>query len=84
MLGDELDIEGVMAGKVTPVFFGSAMNNFGVELFLQVGACACACVCVWGGGGGGLHPPQCATLGRRVGGIGWGLKQSTCEKGRAC
>ncbi|GIL80976.1 hypothetical protein Vretimale_9288 [Volvox reticuliferus] len=35
VLGDELDLEGVMAGKVTPVFFGSAMNNFGVELFLQ-------------------------------------------------
>ncbi|KXZ46475.1 hypothetical protein GPECTOR_43g911 [Gonium pectorale] len=35
VLGDELDMEGVMAGKVTPVFFGSAMNNFGVELFLQ-------------------------------------------------
>ncbi|KAG2490076.1 hypothetical protein HYH03_011541 [Edaphochlamys debaryana] len=35
VLGDELDMDGVMAGKVTPVFFGSAMNNFGVELFLQ-------------------------------------------------
>lgn len=24
-----------MAGKQTPLFFGSAMNNFGVELFLK-------------------------------------------------
>ncbi len=37
MLGHELDLEGVRQGRVTPVFFGSAMNNFGVELFLQVG-----------------------------------------------
>lgn len=35
VLGDELDLEGVQQGRVTPVFFGSAMNNFGVELFLQ-------------------------------------------------
>ena len=35
VLGDELDHEAVMAGQITPVFFGSAMNNFGVELFLQ-------------------------------------------------
>lgn len=25
----------VMEGKQTPLFFGSAMNNFGVELFLK-------------------------------------------------
>jgi len=31
----ELDIAKVMAGKQTPLFFGSAMNNFGVELFLK-------------------------------------------------
>ncbi|HVO29829.1 MAG TPA: peptide chain release factor 3, partial [bacterium] len=32
--GNELDPEKVRVGKITPVFFGSAMNNFGVEPFL--------------------------------------------------
>ena len=31
----ELDLDLVHAGKMTPVFFGSAMTNFGVELFLK-------------------------------------------------
>ena len=31
----ELDIELVTKGKLTPVFFGSALTNFGVETFLQ-------------------------------------------------
>ncbi len=34
-LGPELDLEQVHHGKMTPVFFGSAMTNFGVELFLN-------------------------------------------------
>lgn len=34
-LGPELDSELVHSGKMTPVFFGSAMTNFGVELFLD-------------------------------------------------
>lgn len=34
-LGPELDQELVHQGKMTPVFFGSAMTNFGVELFLN-------------------------------------------------
>jgi peptide chain release factor 3 len=34
-LGPELDLEAVHHGLMTPVFFGSAMTNFGVELFLQ-------------------------------------------------
>lgn len=34
-LGGELDLEQVHNGKMTPVFFGSAMTNFGVELFLE-------------------------------------------------
>ncbi len=34
-LGPELDPELVHSGKMTPVFFGSAMTNFGVELFLD-------------------------------------------------
>ncbi|MGB3298391.1 MAG: peptide chain release factor 3 [Phormidesmis sp.] len=34
-LGPELDLEMVHAGQMTPVFFGSAMTNFGVELFLE-------------------------------------------------
>ena len=29
------DLEAVRAGMLTPVFFGSALNNFGVEIFLQ-------------------------------------------------
>jgi len=33
--GAEFDREGVLAGKITPVFFGSAMNNFGVQLLLE-------------------------------------------------
>lgn len=31
----EFDIEQVQAGTLTPVFFGSALTNFGVEFFLQ-------------------------------------------------
>lgn len=34
-LGEELDIEAVHSGKMTPVFFGSAVTNFGVKLFLD-------------------------------------------------
>ncbi len=35
LAGDPLDMERVLKGQLTPVFFGSAMNNFGVEHFLQ-------------------------------------------------
>ena len=31
----EFDIDLVIAGKLTPVFFGSALTNFGVEIFLK-------------------------------------------------
>jgi peptide chain release factor 3 len=31
----EFDIDAVRKGKLTPVFFGSALTNFGVEVFLQ-------------------------------------------------
>ncbi len=34
-LGSDLDLEQVHSGKMTPVFFGSAMTNFGVKLFLE-------------------------------------------------
>ncbi|MEO1591161.1 MAG: peptide chain release factor 3 [Cyanobacteria bacterium J06632_22] len=34
-LGPELDLEMIHEGEMTPVFFGSAMTNFGVELFLE-------------------------------------------------
>src|SRR4028118_2416789 len=34
-IGPELDLEKVHAGQLTPVFFGSAMTNFGVQLFLD-------------------------------------------------
>jgi len=33
--GDDLDLEKVSRGELTPMFFGSAMNNFGVEAFLE-------------------------------------------------
>ncbi len=33
--GSEYDAEAVSAGELSPVFFGSALTNFGVELFLQ-------------------------------------------------
>lgn len=35
MAGATFDREEIMAGQTTPVFFGSAMNNFGVELILK-------------------------------------------------
>ncbi|MGA9382663.1 MAG: peptide chain release factor 3 [Phormidium sp.] len=34
-LGPELDLAAVHAGEMSPIFFGSAMTNFGVELFLN-------------------------------------------------
>jgi peptide chain release factor 3 len=34
-VASELDLESIHAGYMTPVFFGSAMTNFGVELFLH-------------------------------------------------
>ncbi len=34
-VGPELDLAAVHSGEMTPVFFGSAMTNFGVELFLE-------------------------------------------------
>lgn len=34
-VGPELDLDAVHTGQMTPVFFGSAMTNFGVELFLD-------------------------------------------------
>ena len=33
--GAEFDHQQVLAGKLTPVFFGSAVNNFGVQLLLD-------------------------------------------------
>ncbi len=33
--GDDLDLEKVSNGELTPVFFGSALTNFGVEPFLE-------------------------------------------------
>jgi len=33
--GDEFDIKDVLKGQLTPIFFGSAMTNFGVEPFFQ-------------------------------------------------
>ncbi|MCC5827962.1 MAG: peptide chain release factor 3 [Phycisphaeraceae bacterium] len=33
--GSDFDADAILAGKLTPVFFGSAMNNFGVRLLLD-------------------------------------------------
>lgn len=33
--GDEFDYDKIRAGELTPVFFGSAINNFGVQTFLE-------------------------------------------------
>lgn len=33
--GDPFDLEKVLKGELTPVFFGSAVNNFGVQTFLD-------------------------------------------------
>lgn len=33
--GDPFDLDKIRAGELTPIFFGSAMNNFGVESFLK-------------------------------------------------
>jgi len=33
--GDAFDLGKVLSGQLTPMFFGSAMNNFGVESFLE-------------------------------------------------
>lgn len=35
MAGDEFDREKVLKGELTPMFFGSAMTNFGVQQFLE-------------------------------------------------
>ncbi len=35
MAGDPFDLEKVLKGELTPVFFGSAITNFGVEPFLK-------------------------------------------------
>lgn len=36
VLGDEPSPQDIASGAVTPLFFGSAFNNAGVDLFLQV------------------------------------------------
>ncbi len=33
--GDEFDLNKILKGELTPVFFGSAMTNFGVQPFLE-------------------------------------------------
>jgi peptide chain release factor 3 len=33
--GEEFDVDKIHRGKLSPVFFGSAMNNFGVQLLLD-------------------------------------------------
>jgi peptide chain release factor 3 len=33
--GEALDLDKVLSGELTPVFFGSALTNFGVQLFLD-------------------------------------------------
>ncbi len=33
--GDDFDLDKILAGELTPVYFGSALTNFGVEPFLE-------------------------------------------------
>ncbi|MGV8145758.1 MAG: peptide chain release factor 3 [Alkaliphilus sp.] len=33
--GDDFDLDKILSGNLTPVFFGSALTNFGVEAFLE-------------------------------------------------
>jgi peptide chain release factor 3 len=33
--GTSLDVDAIRAGRMTPVYFGSALNNFGVQLLLE-------------------------------------------------
>ena len=35
MAGDSFDLEQVLNGELSPIFFGSAMTNFGIEPFLE-------------------------------------------------
>lgn len=35
MAGHEFDVEAFLQGRISPVFFGSAMTNFGIEPFLN-------------------------------------------------
>ena len=35
MAGDAFDLDKILSGQLTPMFFGSASNNFGVEPFLK-------------------------------------------------
>lgn len=35
MAGDAYDLKKILSGELTPVFFGSALTNFGVEPFLE-------------------------------------------------
>jgi peptide chain release factor 3 len=35
MAGTEFDHPQVLMGKLTPIFFGSGVNNFGVQLLLD-------------------------------------------------
>ncbi len=35
MAGEEFDNDAFLRGEITPVFFGSALSNFGVQLFLD-------------------------------------------------
>ncbi len=35
MAGDEFQIRKILKGELTPIFFGSAMTNFGVQVFLE-------------------------------------------------
>lgn len=35
MAGDKFELDKVLSGSLTPMFFGSAMTNFGVEAFLR-------------------------------------------------
>lgn len=35
MAGDDFNVGDILKGDLTPIFFGSALTNFGVETFLE-------------------------------------------------
>jgi peptide chain release factor 3 len=54
--GEQYDLQRFLAGEITPVFFGSALTNFGVEPFLEAFADMCPPPGVHGSSAGEIKP----------------------------
>lgn len=57
-VGESFDMERVLDGQLTPVFFGSAMTNFGVEPFLEDFIRMAPCPGVRNTSKGGVRPEE--------------------------